>query len=129
HVPARVVRRLGMLGRMTARERVARLLDPESFVETGLLARHRSTNFGMAETRPAGDGVITGYGTVDGRQVCVYAQDATALGGSVGEVFGEKVGAILDLALQTGCPVVGINDSSGARLTEGVLSLAAYGRV
>jgi propionyl-CoA carboxylase beta chain len=129
HVPARTVRRLAMLGRMTARERIARLLDADSFVETDLMARHRSTNFGVDATRPYGDGVITGYGTVDGRQVCVYAQDIQGLGGSVGEVFGEKVGKLLDLALQTGCPVIGINDSSGARLAEGVLSLAAYGRV
>jgi propionyl-CoA carboxylase beta chain len=128
-VPARVVRRLALLKRLTARERIARLLDPDSFVETDLLARHRSTSFGIDASRPDGDGVITGYGTVDGRQVCVYAQDATALGGSVGEVFGEKVGKILDLAVRTGCPVIGINDSSGARIAEGVLSLAAYGRV
>jgi propionyl-CoA carboxylase beta chain len=128
-VAPRLVRRLATFGRMTARARIERLLDPDSFVETDLMARHRSTNFGVDATRPAGDGVITGYGTVDGRQVCVYAQDVTALGGSVGEVFGEKVGKILDLAMQTGCPVVSINDSSGARIAEGVLSLAAYGRV
>jgi len=129
HVPDRTTRRLAILGRMTARDRIARLLDPDSFVETDLMARHRSTNFGAGATRPYGDGVVTGYGTVDGRQVCVYAQDVQSLGGSVGEVFGEKVGKLLDLALQTGCPVIGINDSSGARIAEGVLSLAAYGRV
>ncbi|MFE2020216.1 acyl-CoA carboxylase subunit beta [Streptomyces sp. NPDC059499] len=129
HVPDRTVRRLARFGRMTARDRLEHLLDPDSFVETGLLARHRSTGFAADTERPTGDGVITGYGTVDGRKVCVYAQDALALGGSVGEVFGEKVGKLLDLALQTGCPVVAINDSSGARVAEGVLSLAAYGRI
>ncbi|NGO70394.1 acyl-CoA carboxylase subunit beta [Streptomyces boncukensis] len=129
HVPDRTVRRLARFGRMTARDRLEYLLDPGSFVETGLLARHRSTGFAADTERPSGDGVITGHGTVAGRQVCVYAQDAQALGGSVGEVFGEKVGKLLDLALHTGCPVVAINDSSGARVSEGVLSLAAYGRV
>jgi propionyl-CoA carboxylase beta chain len=129
HVSPRTVRRLAVLGRMTARERIGRLLDPDSFVETGLMARHRSTHFGIDATHPAGDGVITGFGTVDGRPVCVYAQDVTVLGGSVGEVFGDKVTKILDLALETGCPVIGLNDSSGARIAEGVLSLAAYGRV
>ncbi|WP_078857365.1 acyl-CoA carboxylase subunit beta [Streptomyces sp. NBRC 109706] len=128
-VPDRTVRRLAKFGRMTARDRLAHLLDPGSFVETDLLARHRSTGFAADTARPSGDGVITGYGTVDGRQVCVYAQDALTLGGSVGEVFGEKVGKLLDLALRTGCPVIAINDSSGARVAEGVLSLAAYGRI
>lgn len=129
HVPGRTARRLARFGRMTARERLECLLDPDSFVETGLLARHRSTGFAADTSRPSGDGVITGHGTVHGRQVYVYAQDAQALGGSVGEVFGEKVGKLLDLALQTGCPVVAVNDSSGARVSEGVRSLAAYGRV
>jgi propionyl-CoA carboxylase beta chain len=128
-VPDRTVRRLARFGRMTARGRLEYLLDPGSFVETGLLARHRSAGFAADTTRPSGDGVITGYGTVDGRRVCVYAQDSLTLGGSVGEVFGEKVGKLLDLALNTGCPVVAINDSSGARVAEGVLSLAAYGRI
>jgi propionyl-CoA carboxylase beta chain len=114
---------------MTARARILRLLDPGSFVETDMLARRRPTDLDARVNSPTGDGVVTGYGTVDGRRVCVYAQDVTALGGSVGEVFGDKVGKILDLALQTGCPVVGINDSSGARIAEGVMSLAAYGRV
>jgi propionyl-CoA carboxylase beta chain len=128
-VSPRQVRRLAVLGRMTARERIDRLLDPDSFVETDLMARHRSTKFGADAVHPPGDGVITGYGTIDGRQVFLYAQDVSALGGSVGEVFGDKVAKILDLAVQTGCPVIGINDSSGARVAEGVLSLAAYGRV
>jgi propionyl-CoA carboxylase beta chain len=129
YVPERTVRRLARFGRMTARGRIDYLLDPGSFVETDLLARHRSDGFAADTTKPAGDGVVTGYGTVDGRPVCVYAQDTLTLGGSVGEVFGEKVGKLLDFALRTGCPVVAINDSSGARIAEGVLSLAAYGRV
>ncbi|WP_374201859.1 acyl-CoA carboxylase subunit beta [Actinokineospora sp. PR83] len=125
----RAAKRQHVLGKLTARERIDLLLDPGSFVETDAFARHRSTNFGIDANRPAGDGVVTGYGTVDGRQVCVYAQDVTSFNGSVGEMFGTKVGKILDLAVQTGCPVIGINDSSGARIQEGVLSLSAYGQV
>jgi propionyl-CoA carboxylase beta chain len=126
---ARAAKRQHVLGRFTARERIDMLVDEGSFVETDPLARHRSTNFGVDAQRPVGDGVVTGFGTVDGRQVCVYAQDVTKLGGSVGEVFGVKVGKILDLAMQAGCPVIGINDSSGARIQEGVLALSAYGQV
>ncbi|WP_019872009.1 acyl-CoA carboxylase subunit beta [Salinispora oceanensis] len=126
---ARLARRLVALGRMTARDRIEHLLDEGSFVETDRLARHRARHYGIEADRPYGDAVVTGYGTVDGRPVCVYAQDGSTLSGSVGEVFGEKVGKLLELAVQTGCPVVGINDSSGARLQEGVLALAAYGRV
>ncbi|PWW62474.1 propionyl-CoA carboxylase beta chain [Actinokineospora spheciospongiae] len=125
----RAAKRQHVLGKLTARERIDLLLDPDSFVETDAFVRHRSTNFGIDANRPAGDGVVTGYGTVDGRQVCVYAQDVTSFNGSVGEMFGTKVGKILDLAVQTGCPVIGINDSSGARIQEGVLSLSAYGQV
>ncbi|MFJ4679705.1 acyl-CoA carboxylase subunit beta [Kitasatospora sp. NPDC088783] len=125
----RAARRRRALGKFTARERIELLLDPGSFLETDPLVRHRSTNFGLEANRPAGDGVVTGTGTVDGRPICVYAQDVTSHNGSVGEMFGVKVGKLLDLALQTGCPVVGINDSSGARLQEGVLALAAYGQV
>jgi propionyl-CoA carboxylase beta chain len=116
-------------GKLTARERLALLIDDGSFVETGALARHRSTAFGMADDRPYGDGVVTGYGTIDGRPVCVFSQDFTVFGGSLGEVFGEKVTAIMDLALKTGCPVVGINDSGGARIQEGVVSLGQYGEI
>ncbi|MFB7908766.1 acyl-CoA carboxylase subunit beta [Kitasatospora sp. NPDC056076] len=125
----RAAQRQRILGRLTARERIGLLLDDGSFMETEALARHRSTTFGIDDQRPYGDGVVTGVGTVDGRRVCVYAQDATAFNGSVGEVFGVKVGKLLDLALRTGCPVIGINDSSGARLQEGVLALSAYGQV
>jgi len=125
----RAARRRHVLGKLTARERVDLLLDSDSFVETDPFARHRSVNFGVDAKRPLGDGVITGFGTVDGRQVCVYAQDVTSFNGSVGEVFGVKVGKLLDLAMATGCPVIGIIDSSGARIQEGVLALSAYGQV
>jgi len=113
-------------GKMTARERIDALLDPDSFVETDALARHRAHSFGMAAKRPYGDGVLTGYGTIDGRPVCVYSQDFTVFGGSLGEVFGEKIAKIMDLAMKTGCPVIGINDSGGARIQEGVVALGLY---
>ncbi len=116
-------------GRKTARERVEALLDEGSFVELDALARHRSRNFNLDQNRPYGDGVITGYGTIDGRQVCVFAQDFTVFGGSLGEVFGEKIVKVMDLAMKIGCPVVGINDSGGARIQEGVVSLGLYGEI
>ena len=116
-------------GKQTARERVEQLLDPGSFVETDALARHRTTNFGLEHKRPYGDGVITGFGTIDGRQVCVFAQDFTVFGGSLGEVYGEKIVKIMDQAIKTGVPVIGINDSGGARIQEGVVSLGLYGEI
>jgi propionyl-CoA carboxylase beta chain len=116
-------------GKLTARERVQQLLDKDSFVELDELARHRSTNFGMESNRPYGDGVVTGYGTIDGRQVCVFAQDFTIFGGSLGQVFGEKIVKVMDMAMKTGCPVIGINDSGGARIQEGVVSLGLYGEI
>ncbi len=116
-------------GKKTARERVLELLDEDSFVELDELARHRSTAFGMERTRPYGDGVVTGYGTIEGRQVCVFAQDFTVFGGSLGQVFGEKIVKVMDLAMKTGCPVIGINDSGGARIQEGVVSLGLYGEI
>ncbi len=116
-------------GKKTARERIEELLDDDSFVELDELARHRSTAFGMEENRPYGDGVVTGYGTIDGRQVCVFAQDFTVFGGSLGQVFGEKIVKVMDLAMKTGCPVIGINDSGGARIQEGVVSLGLYGEI
>jgi propionyl-CoA carboxylase beta chain len=116
-------------GKKTARERVLELLDDDSFVELDELARHRSTAFGMEKNRPYGDGVVTGYGTVDGRQVCVFAQDFTVFGGSLGQVFGEKIVKVMDLAMKTGCPIIGINDSGGARIQEGVVSLGLYGEI
>ena len=116
-------------GKMTAMERVLQLLDDDSFQQIDGLARHRSHAFGLEKNRPYGDGVVTGYGTIDGRPVCVFAQDFTVFGGSLGEVFGEKIVKVMDLALKTGCPVIGINDSGGARIQEGVVSLGMYGEI
>ncbi len=116
-------------GKQTARERVEKLFDEGSFVELDELARHRSTAFGLQKNRPYGDGVITGYGTIDGRQVCVFSQDFTVFGGSLGQVFGEKIVKVMDLAMKTGCPIIGINDSGGARIQEGVVSLGLYGEI
>ena len=116
-------------GKKTAMERVLALLDEDSFQQLDGLARHRSHNFGQQAHRPYGDGVLTGYGTVDGRPVCVFAQDFTVFGGSLGEVFGEKIVKVMDLAMKIGCPVIGINDSGGARIQEGVVSLAMYGEI
>ena len=116
-------------GKLTARERIELLLDEDSFVEFDEFARHRSTNFGLENTRPYGDGVVTGYGTVDGRPVALFSQDFTVFGGALGEVYGQKIVKVMEFALKTGCPVVGINDSGGARIQEGVASLAAYGEI
>ncbi|WP_125774156.1 acyl-CoA carboxylase subunit beta [Antribacter gilvus] len=113
-------------GKKTARERVEALLDPGSFVELDALAMHRSRNFGLEKKRIAGDGVVTGYGTVDGRQVCVYSQDFTAFGGSLGEVHGQKITKVQDLALRTGVPLIGISDGGGARIQEGVAALTQF---
>ena len=126
---ARGVEKQHARGKKTARERIDLLLDPGSFVELDELARHRSTAFGLATSRPYGDGVVTGYGTVDARPVCVFAQDFTVFGGSLGEVFGEKIVKVMDLAVKTGCPLIGINDSGGARIQEGVVSLGLYGEI
>jgi propionyl-CoA carboxylase beta chain len=126
---ARAVERQHARGKLTARERIALLLDDGSFVELDELARHRSTSFGLERNRPAGDGVVTGFGTVAGRQVCVFSQDVTVFGGSLGEVYGEKIVKVMDLALKTGCPIVGINEGSGARIQEGVVSLGLYGEI
>jgi propionyl-CoA carboxylase beta chain len=116
-------------GKMTARERIAALLDEGSFVELDALARHRAHDFDMQQSRPYGDGVVTGYGTVHGRQICVFSQDFTVFGGSLGEVLGEKICKVMDLAMKTGCPVVGINDSGGARIQEGVVALVLYAEI
>ncbi|MFC7217309.1 acyl-CoA carboxylase subunit beta [Streptomyces polyrhachis] len=126
---ARAVEKQHAKGKLTARERVELLMDEGSFVEFDEFARHRSTDFGMAANRPYGDGVVTGYGTVDGRPVAVFSQDFTVLGGSLGEVFGQKIMKVMDFALKTGCPVVGINDSGGARIQEGVMALGMYGEI
>jgi propionyl-CoA carboxylase beta chain len=116
-------------GKLTARERIELLLDPGTFVETDMLARHRVHAFGMEGNRPYGDGVVTGWGTIDGRKVFVFSQDFTVFGGSLGEVFAEKVCKIMDLAAATGAPVIGVNDSGGARIQEGAASLAGYGYI
>ncbi|GAA1556572.1 acyl-CoA carboxylase subunit beta [Kribbella sancticallisti] len=125
----RAVEKQHARGKKTARERIALLLDEGSFSELDEFARHRSTSFGMDATRPYGDGVVTGFGTIDGRQVCVFAQDFTVFGGSLGEVFGEKIVKVMDLAMKIGCPLIGINDSGGARIQEGVVSLGLYGQI
>jgi propionyl-CoA carboxylase beta chain len=124
--PEQAVERQRERGKLTARERIVLLLDPGTFVELDRYRVHRSYNFGLEENRPLGDGVVTGYGEVMGRKVCVFSQDFTVFGGSLGEVYAQKVCKVMDLALNTGCPVVGINDSGGARIQEGVLSLAGY---
>src|SRR6202789_3675218 len=116
-------------GKFTARERLAKLLDPGSFQELDVFVRHRTTDFGMDGNRPYGDAVVSGHGTIDGRRVCVFSQDFTVFGGSLGEVMGEKICKGMDLAAKIGCPLVGINDSGGARIQEGVVSLGAYGDV
>ena len=113
-------------GRMTARERVEFLLDRGSFVELDKFKTHRITDFEMADKKIPGDGVVTGYGTIDGRQVCIFSHDFTVFGGSLSGAFAEKVCKVMDLATKTGCPVIGLNDGSGARIQEGVVSLAGY---
>ena len=116
-------------GKYTARERIEKLLDPGSFQELDTFVRHRTYEFDMQKNRPWGDAVVTGHGTIDGRRVCVFSQDFTVFGGSLGEVMAEKMCKIMDLAAKIGCPVIGINDSGGARIQEGVVSLGAYGDV
>jgi propionyl-CoA carboxylase beta chain len=113
-------------GKLTARERLERLLDAGSFVEIGRFVTHRATDFGMQDQRVPGDGVVTGYGTIDGRLVCVFAQDFTVFGGSLGAAHAQKIVRIMDHALRVGAPVIGLNDSGGARIQEGVESLGGY---
>src|ERR1700758_885087 len=113
-------------GKLLARERVEALLDPGSFVELDAFVQHRSPNFNMMENRPYGDGVVTGHGTIEGRRVFVFSQDFTVFGGSLGEAFAEKIVKVMDMALRHRCPIIGINDSGGARIQEGVVSLAGY---
>ena len=124
----RSVERQHEKGKLLARERIDYLLDPGSFQELDLLARHRAHAAGLEE-RPYTDGVITGWGTVDGRKVFLFAQDFTVFGGALGEVFAEKIHKLMDLALKVGAPVVGLNDGAGARIQEGVVSLASYGGI
>ncbi len=116
-------------GKLTARERVELLLDEASFEEFDMFVAHRCTDFGMADDRPAGDGVVTGWGTINGRMVYVFSQDFTVFGGSLSETHAQKICKIMDMAMQNGAPVIGINDSGGARIQEGVASLAGYAEV
>jgi propionyl-CoA carboxylase beta chain len=113
-------------GKLTARERIHFLMDEGSFEELGMLVTHRSTNFGLDKQKFLGDGVVTGYGTIDGRLVYVYAQDFTVMGGSLAEAHAEKICKIMDMAMKNGAPIIGLNDSGGARIQEGVVSLGGY---
>ncbi len=113
-------------GKLTARERINVLLDEGSFREQDMFVRHRSSNFGLEKNRPLGDGVVTGVGKVDGRTVCVFSQDFTVFGGSLSETHAEKICKLMDLAMKIGAPVIGLNDSGGARIQEGVVSLGGY---
>src|SRR5881409_1805156 len=116
-------------GKLLARERLEKLLDPGSFVELDRYVRHREVEFGIRENRPWGDAVVTGYGTIFGRRVFVFSQDFTVFGGSLSEVFAEKICKVMDMAVKYGCPLIGINDSGGARIQEGVVSLAGYAEI
>ncbi len=129
HGNAEAFRRQHERAKLTARERIQRLVDPGSFQELDLFARHRSRMFGLDARRPYGDGVVTGMARIDGRQVMVFSHDAAAFGGSLGEVFAEKVCKVMDLALANRVPIIGINDSGGARIQEGVVSLAGYAEI
>jgi propionyl-CoA carboxylase beta chain len=125
----KAVERQRQAGKLLARERLERLLDPGSFVELDRYVRHRNPSFDMLERRPYGDAVVTGYGTIFGRRVFVFSQDFTIFGGSLSEAFAEKICKVMDLAVKYGCPVIGINDSGGARIQEGVVSLAGYAEI
>lgn len=116
-------------GKLTARERIELLLDADSFEEFDMFVTHRTTDFGMAENKPSGDGVVTGWGTINGRMVYVFSQDFTVFGGSLSETHAQKIVKIMDMAVQNGAPVIGLNDSGGARIQEGVASLAGYADV
>ncbi|WP_372441004.1 acyl-CoA carboxylase subunit beta [Actinacidiphila acididurans] len=125
----RAAARQHKLGKLTARERVARLLDPGTFTELEMLRRHRATDFGMAADRPYTDGVITGWGLIEGRRVFVYAHDFGIFGGSLGEAHAAKIHKVMDLADSAGVPLIGLNDGAGARIQEGVTALAGYGGI
>src|SRR5918999_158833 len=125
----RAVARQRERGKLLARERLEKLLDPGSFVELDRFVRHRNPHFGMMERRPWGDAVITGYGTIFGRRMFVFSQDFTVFGGTLSEAFAEKICKVMDLALKYGCPLIGINDSGGARIQEGVVSLGGYAEI
>ncbi len=113
-------------GKLTARERIERLVDKDSFLEIDRFAQHDCVNFGLENKKVLGDGVITGQATIDGRTVFLFAHDATFLGGALGRVFARKICKVMDLAKQAGCPIIGLNESAGARIQEGVSSLAGY---
>lgn len=125
----RAVARQHEAGKLTARERIEALLDKDSFQEIDQFVRHQSTGFGVEDKKPLGDAVVTGHGTIDGRPVFVFAEDFTVFGGSLGKVVADKICKILDLAIDTGAPVIGLKDSGGARIQEGVDSLDGYGRI
>ncbi len=127
--PAAAIEKQHAKGKLTARERIALLVDEGSFTELDELARHRAHDFGIDASRPYGDGVVTGTGLVDGRPVAVYSQDFTVFGGSLGEVYGEKIVKVMDHAMKTGCPVVGISDGGGARIQEGVAALGLFAEI
>src|SRR3954471_20433012 len=125
----RSVERQHAKGKLLARERIEYLLDPGSFHELDMLARHRAHGMGLEDERPFTDGVVTGWGTIDGRKVFLFSQDFTVFGGALGEVFAEKIHKVMDLALSVGAPFIGLNDGAGARIQEGVVSLASYGGI
>jgi propionyl-CoA carboxylase beta chain len=125
----RAVERQHDAGKLTARERIEVLLDKGSFQEVDPFVQHHETNFGIGEKRPLGDAVVTGWGTVDGRNVFIFAEDFTRFGGSLGEVVANKICKVMDLAMDTGTPIIGLKDSGGARIQEGVLGLNGYGRI
>ena len=125
----RSIARQQELGKLTARERIALLLDQDSFQEVGMFVRHQARGFGIEDQRPLGDAVVTGYGTIDGRVVFVFAEDFTVFGGSLGRAVAEKIMKVMDMAMQTGAPIIGLKDSGGARIQEGVASLDGYGRI
>ena len=124
----KAVERVHSQKRLTARERLDYLLDEGSFVETDMLAKHRTTDFGMGKKRPTTDGIVTGWGTIDGREVCIFSQDGTVFGGALGEVYGEKMIKIMDLAVTTGRPLIGLYEGAGARIQDGAVSLDQIAR-
>ncbi len=126
---AEKIEKLHAAGRLTARERVTALCDPESFQEMGVFVAHRCTDLGMSDRQVPGDGVVSGFGRVDGRLVYVFAQDFTVFGGTLSESNARKICDVMDLALQNGAPVIGLNDSGGARIQEGVASLGGYAEI
>src|SRR5450631_2787495 len=123
------VARQHQAGKLTARERVALCCDPGSFVEIDKFVTHRATDFGLGDNKILGDGVVTGYGTVHGRTIFIFAQDFTVFGGSLAEAHARKICKVMDLAMKAGAPIVGLNDSGGARIQEGVVSLAGYAEI